>query len=374
MNGIPLKAMAAGEDNSVPISASVVLPENQFNKDASYFYLKMTPGQEQKLEVKLNNSSDKAQTVKVNLAPGITNDNGIIDYPDTIKEYDKTLKNPFSKIASTDKKVTIDANSGKSIFVDVKMPTEEYDGMIIGGINIILADDEEEKDEKEKSEGGGMQIRNIIRYNFGVVLIENENIVTPDMKMNKAYAGQVMGVNTFMANLSNTESWIIDNLEVTAKVYKKGSNEVLYEANKKGLRMAPNSNFNFGISMGTKAYQPGDYRMTVVAKSESPDKEWSFEKNFTIDRETAKKLNEKAAELDKDYTMYWIIGGASLIALLIIVIVLIVIYRKKKKAKEEAERKRRLARKRKRQAQAKKAQNAKSTKEAPTRKRAPNNK
>ncbi|MGX7417561.1 DUF916 and DUF3324 domain-containing protein [Carnobacterium gallinarum] len=351
---LPQKAYAANEDSSVPISANVVLPENQYKKEASYFYLKMTPGQEQELEVKLNNGSDKAQTVDISLASGITNDGGIIDYPDDLKKFDKTLKYPFSKIASTDKTATIDPNSTKSIFIKVKMPAEEYDGMIIGGINISLKENND-KEKADKDSEGGMKIKNVIRYNFGIVLIENENVVIPDMKLNKAYAGQVMGINTIKANLSNTESWIIDNLDITAKVSKKGSKEVLYETTKNGLRMAPNSNFDFGIGMGNKAYKAGSYKVTIAAKSDSPEKEWNFEKEFTIDSETAKKLNDKAAELEApDYTMYWIIGGVSLGALLIVVIVTLVIYKKKKKAREKEERRKRLMRKKKRQAQNKK--------------------
>ncbi|CCO11905.2 hypothetical protein BN424_2466 [Carnobacterium maltaromaticum LMA28] len=48
--------------------------------------MKMTPNQEQDLEVVLSNTSDTVQKVEVSLAAGITNDNGIIDYPDGQKK------------------------------------------------------------------------------------------------------------------------------------------------------------------------------------------------------------------------------------------------------------------------------------------------
>lgn len=338
-----LLKVEAADNDSVPVSARVVLPENQFNKEASYFYLKMTPNQEQDLEVVLSNTSDSVQKVEVSLAAGITNDNGIIDYPDGQKKFDASLKYPFSKLASTEKNVTIDPKSDKSVMIKVKMPAEEFDGLIIGGINIRL----NQADDTKKESEGGMQIKNIIRYNFGVVLVENETVIVPEMKMNKAFPSQVMGVNTVKANLSNTEPGIIDGLEVVVKVTKKGSKEVLYEATKQGLRMAPNSTFDFGVSMDNKAYQAGDYTMSVVAKAENPDKEWSWNKDFTVDRETAQKLNAKAADLEKDYSMYWIVGGIVIGVLLVVVILCIIFYRKKKK-KAEAERRKRQAQKRKR--------------------------
>ncbi|MEG2504464.1 MAG: DUF916 domain-containing protein, partial [Carnobacterium sp.] len=165
-----LLKVEAADNDSVPVSARVVLPENQFNKEASYFYLKMTPNQEQDLEVVLSNTSDSVQKVEVSLAAGITNDNGIIDYPDGQKKFDASLKYPFSKLASTEKNVTIDPKSDKSVMIKVKMPAEEFDGLIIGGINIRL----NQADDTKKESEGGMQIKNIIRYNFGVVLVENE--------------------------------------------------------------------------------------------------------------------------------------------------------------------------------------------------------
>lgn len=50
-----------------------------------------------------------------------------------------------------------------------------------------------------------------------------------------------------------------------------------------------------------------------------------------MDRETAQKLNAKAADLEKDYSMYWIVGGIVIGVLLLVVILCIIFYRKKKK-------------------------------------------
>lgn len=101
-------------ETGMPISVNAVLPENQFNKQVSYFYLKMEPGDEQEIELKLGNSSNEDQKVEVTLTPAITNDNGIIVYPDDVKKVDSSLVHPFTSIATTDKDVTVPANSETS--------------------------------------------------------------------------------------------------------------------------------------------------------------------------------------------------------------------------------------------------------------------
>ncbi|TFJ45510.1 cell surface protein [Carnobacterium divergens] len=324
----------------MPISVNAVLPENQFNKQVSYFYLKMEPGDEQEIELKLGNSSNEDQKVEVTLTPAITNDNGIIAYPDDVKKVDSSLVHPFTSIATTDKDVTVPANSETSVKIKLKMPTEEYEGMIAGGINVKL---KETKDDAEKKNETGMKIKNVLTYNIGVVLVENETIVVPEMKLNKVFAGQVMGTNTIKTNLSNTKATPIEELEIAAKIYTEKGKEPLFEEHKKNLRMAPNSNFNFGVGLGNQAYKAGNYRIVINAKSDPADKKWSFEKEFTIDRETAKKLNATASDLEKDNTLYYIIGGSVLLILLIVLLYFIKRYKANQKKKREQERKRRKA-------------------------------
>lgn len=60
---------------------------------------------------------------------------------------DSSLVHPFTSIATTDKDVTVPANSETSVKIKLKMPTEEYEGMIAGGINVKL---KETKDDAEK--------------------------------------------------------------------------------------------------------------------------------------------------------------------------------------------------------------------------------
>ncbi|MBP1040078.1 DUF916 and DUF3324 domain-containing protein [Vagococcus sp. BWB3-3] len=321
--------------DSSPIAVKAILPENQFKKDVSFYYLKMSPGAKQEIELQLFNSSDQEVTAEVGLSSATTNDNGLIDYNLMEKEIDKSLLFPFPSIASTPKEVKVPAQSDVKTKIQIEMPAEEYDGMILGGVN-VKTKKTEDKQTEDKSSQGGMKIENEMTYSIGVVLIENEEFVKTDMKLNKVFASQIMGNNTTKATLQNPTSAVMEDVSIEAKVMKKGSSDVLYEVKSDGYRMAPNSAFDFGIPIGKERYRAGEYTLKLVAVSDPKDEkdgerqEWTFEEDFVIKREEADKLNAKAVDLPTDYTKWYIIGGVALLALILIIIMIVVIVKKKK--------------------------------------------
>lgn len=328
---------------SASLSVKAILPENQFDKDVSFYYLKMEAGATQDIELQLFNSSDKEVTALVSLTAATTNDNGLIDYNLPDKKIDSSLQTPFSKIATTPKEVVVPANKDVTTKITINMPAEEYNGMIVGGINVRAKAAEESK---ESDKEGGMQIVNEMNYAIGVVLVENEEKVKTDMLMSKVYASQIMGNNTTKATLQNPTAAVIEDLSINAEIFAADGTSVLYKHNVDGYRMAPNSSFDFGVPIGNERYQAGKYRIEVEATSDPKDPEkngekqtWKFNKEFTITRAQADALNEKAVDLPPDYTMYYIIGAIVASVLIIGIIVAIVAVRKKR-AKEKARRRR----------------------------------
>ncbi|MCT0448490.1 DUF3324 domain-containing protein, partial [Lactococcus lactis] len=91
---------------------------------------------------------------------------------------------------------------------------------------------------------------------------------------------------------------------------------------RQGLKMAPNSNFDYAISLGDKPFKPGKYTFKGIAKSER--KQWNFEKDFEIKGKAAKSFNKKSVSIKKDHTwIYFLLGGLLLISLLIIILILL---------------------------------------------------
>lgn len=320
--------------DSTPLSVKAILPDNQFNKKVSYYHLMMEPGAKQEIDLQLFNSSDKETTALVTLTAAMTNDNGLLDYNLSDKKKDKSLLYPFPEIASTPKEVKIPANTDVMTKISIEMPSEEYSGMILGGINIKVKKEEEKTKEKET---GGMKIENELNYALGVVLVENEERVSTTMKFLKVYASQVMGNNTTKVTLQNPTAAVMENVSYKAGIFAEGSDAVLYETTKEDYRMAPNSNFDLGIPIGQERYKAGKYRLRLTATSDPKEpadgekQTWEFDESFDIKREEADKLNATAVDLPMDYTMYYIIGGLST-ALLIGLSVFGVMKRRKKKA------------------------------------------
>ncbi|OJG28391.1 hypothetical protein RU98_GL001639 [Enterococcus caccae] len=324
----PIKASA--QVGKMNVSMTAVIPENQIDKTKTYFDLKMKPGQVQELEVLINNPLDEPVTVENHANTAITNDNGIVDYSNSEPKLDETLKSPFSAISELEKETTIPAKSSKSLKVKVTMPEEEFDGVILGGLYFT----EKEDKTKEEKENSGVQIRNRLAFAVGIMIRENDNAIKPDLKLGKIQPSQVNYRNVLKANIQNTQPVIIQDMKVDVRVTKKGKNESLFEQNKTGVRMAPNSNFNFGISWANQEFKPGTYTLHMNVTSGSD--EWKWSKDFEISKKEAQELNEQAVELEVDNTKWYIIGGvAGAIVLIIITFVLSQYISKKRRQKRK---------------------------------------
>ncbi|HEQ3529206.1 TPA: DUF916 and DUF3324 domain-containing protein [Bacillus cereus] len=309
-------------------AVTAVIPENQVDKNQTYFDLKMEPGKKQTIQVQMKNDTDKEVIVETHANTAITNSNGITDYSMIDPQLDSTLKTPFSKIAKVQKETKIPAKGKVTLDVSIEMPAESFDGVILGGLYF-----REKEDEKEKGTSDNVQIENKYAYAIGVVLRETDAQVKPDMKLNEVKPGQVNARNVVTANLQNIKPAMLKNLSVDAKVYTEKGKDILHETKKENLRMAPNSNFDYAISWDNKALEPGTYRLEM--KATDGDQKWEWTKKFTIEGKEAQKLNDTAVEAKKDYTLYYIIGGILLLVALLVLVFLLGRRSKKKGGEQE---------------------------------------
>lgn len=302
---------------SMPYSVSAVLPDNQMDKTKTYFDLKMRPGEKQMIEVELTNAADRDITVEMSANTAITNDNGIVDYSYMGHKFDKTLKHPFSSLAKMERETTIPKQSSKRVQVALTMPENGFKGTILGGLRF----NEKEAENAKQKKASGVQIENKYAFVVGVVLQESDEKSKENFDLGNIKPSQVNFRNVLKANVQNKAALIVPEMEIKAYVTKKGGKKVLFETNKEHLRMAPNSNFNYGISWDNKPFKPGKYTLHMQLKAS--DKTWKWKKDFEIERKEAKKFNDRAVELEKDYTMYYIIGGAILVLILLVVVYLL---------------------------------------------------
>ncbi|WP_088809634.1 MULTISPECIES: DUF916 and DUF3324 domain-containing protein [Listeria] len=312
----------------VDYSVQAIIPENQIDKKQGYFDLRMQPLMEQRLQVKVFNSSNHEIKVKQDVTYASTNKSGMIDYSKkSLKKADESLKVPLPKIAEViEDNITIPANSFKDVWINVKMPKESFDGIILGAVEFTQVN--EEVDDKKES---GLSIENEYSYVVGIQLSETAKKIEPNLNLLNVKAGLDNYRTSVSAVLQNDQPVILDHLSVDAKVYKKGENKVLHETAKTDLKMAPNSNFGYAIDWENQPLEEGTYVLKL--KADNGSETWNFTKEFKIGND-AKDLNKKAVDVEKNYLWWWIIGGALAIAIVLLIIWFIV-RRKNKKDDED---------------------------------------
>lgn len=306
-------------------SVNAVIPDNQIDKEKSYFDLKVTPGEKQKLIVKLRNTTDKEIVINPHIQSAKTNKNGVIDYtPNKIKK-DDTLKIAMEDVAKVPEEVTVPPQSEKDLTIEVTVPKDKFDGVILGGIYLKEDTSKNKEDDKEKD----VAIKNEYSYVVALQMRQNDNKVKPMLHMNEVNPETQNARNVIVANIQNSEPMIISKLKIDATVNKKGSKDNLAILKKENLQVAPNSNFNIAVPLEGEKLEAGTYILNM--KAESAGKEWQFKKEFSISADKATTMNEKDVTLEKETpTMLYIFLGVAFLIVIAVVIYFIIRRNKRK--------------------------------------------
>ncbi len=118
---------------NVGFSVDTKIPNNQIDKDVTYFNLRMKPEQKQTISIDVYNSISETAEFQLDLTNSTTNSNGLVTYDDLDREKDESLKYgikdiaKFSEDGKTSKKIKMDPLSKKTVNIDLNMPKEEFD-------------------------------------------------------------------------------------------------------------------------------------------------------------------------------------------------------------------------------------------------------
>lgn len=307
------KEVFAEKTNMSPnFTVKANLPDNQLEDATGYFHLSMQGGQEQQLEVSISNTTDTVISVYPSLATATTNSNGVISYKGNGKQQDNSLSIDFESISSLgSENIVLQPLETKSLTIDVKIPETEVKGQLLGGISF------EEGLSADKNESSSMVV-NRFSYNIAVMIEVGNEMPENELQLNEVFAAQRSGFNFIEVNLQNTAEKMISSLAVDASIYPSGKEEPIYMSNRTGLKMAPNSNFNYGIDLKQTPIKAGDYKIELSIIAD--DKTYKFEKEFMITTEEANHLNETAVlvETPNDSSLIIVISLAIGVLILII--------------------------------------------------------
>lgn len=293
-------------------------PANQ-QGDPGYFDLLMKAKQKQTVQLILKNPSDQDVTVEVNLNSAKTNMHGVMEYGPTKLKNDQSLIYDFADVVKGPKKVTVPKKSEKELPLEITMPAESFKGKIVGGIQL-----QKSEDETQLGQVKGATVLNKYAYVIAMVLSESQETILPELELNKLVPGQANYRNVIYGDFSNVTAEFLNDLSIDVKIMSVKNADVLYEKKKAGMRMAPNSQMLFPISLEGKKMLPGVYRGQIVATA--GEQKWEWEEKFEITDEEADKYNQLDVSLVQDKSLNWlviilivgVIVGLSLLAYFIV--------------------------------------------------------
>ena len=299
-------------------------PESQVEGSGRYFDLNSEPGSTEELTLKIQNANDQAKTIEITAHTAFTNVQGVVEYGKDAEKADPTLPYSLADLIEPPVPIELAGNETKTVKVMLNMPKEAFSGFLAGGLRIAEV---KEKPQETETSGEGVAIKNEFAYVIGVVVSNDRSAVKPDLDLLDVFADQLNYRNVISANLQNFTPTFVNHLEVEATVQKEGENDILYRAKQEQMQMAPNSNFNFPISLEGDRFRSGDYVLKMTARS--GEEEWQWERNFTIDADEARALNRADVMLDTSIN-WWMIGSIILLVLLLGIILYLSRHNRKK--------------------------------------------
>ncbi|MBO0468670.1 DUF916 and DUF3324 domain-containing protein [Enterococcus plantarum] len=320
------KALAAPEGDNLGYVVSLVQPKSQIDPNKSYFYVQTEPGIEQELEVRIKSTKKENVKIKISATDAFTGDNGTIEYTDKKEKLDETLQNPVSSLVKVETpEITIGNFEESKVMIRLTPPKEHYEGVKMGALVFKL-------DLGEKSSGVATEFS----YRTGFLLSESGDEFNngQTLEMTSAKATIKRGKKMVLANLKNPEPKVLEDLNITATMVKKGTDKVIKQKTVQNYSMAPNSQFDFEMDWGIENLPSGTY--TLKLKAENSSKEWDLSKDFTITNKQAKEMNEQSAF--KIVTPVWIKIVTLIMAFTTTLGVVIIIIRRKKWEKNERNR------------------------------------
>lgn len=271
---------------------------HQIDPDSGYFDLYEVPGEKDQLKLKILNQSNQEKEMSIKVTNGNTNSNGLIDYTGELKDH-PSLKIPLNSILKTaDDTVIVKPNSEKEVTLNLTMPENQFEGIILGGIQV--------SDITQPSNSSNTtSINNKYVYTLGVVLkndpkvetFKNISIVLENIQSELFYGKKVVQVN-----LLNENPYILGKATVQGTITDEKTKKIVQEQKNENVSIAPNSIYPFQFDWKKEEIKPGNYLFRGVVKTK--DNKWEFSKKFTVTRKQANNMNKKT--VFKIFIPYWV--------------------------------------------------------------------
>lgn len=320
-------AKSTAPSNEIGFSVAAKIPNNQIHKNNSFFDLKMDKNQRETLETVIYNTTNQDIQVETAIHTAYTNTNGVVEYVTPAKKYDRSLTYRMDELTKLTghQTVTVPANGSTTIAAQVQMPKKAFNGVLMGGWYFKRVNSKVTGEVK-----GSMNIRNQYSYVIGLKYTSG-TVPQPTMKLDSVGAGTINYHKGIMVTLRNPTAVMIPNLTTDTTITSKNSGKVVQKATKKGVQMAPNTFYKYPMLLGKTNLQAGRYHLKMIVKNQAH--RWTFEKDFDITQQDAKKYNQLAVD-NNGVSIWWLIGLGALGMLILVGLVLWIIWLVRKRRKK----------------------------------------
>ncbi|MDT2661648.1 DUF916 and DUF3324 domain-containing protein [Enterococcus hulanensis] len=267
-------------------TVEAIQPETQIKKEFSFFYIRVEPEEPQTLKVKVISKRKEPSKIKIHLNNAVTNIMGQVDYGQENPELDSSMKLPLTYFVKLkEKTITVKNFEEKIVELEVTPPKEKFSGVRLGAISFQSID-------KKEDESG---VKSNYGYKIGLMASEDQAPYNVGGAINHLKVGAALynGEKVVAMTLQNPKPVLLENVTVQTKLYKKGSKEVIASNALQGMRLAPNSSFDFLTYLGIEELKPGKYIIESHATDEK--KNWDWKKEFEVTDKQANQINEDAA-------------------------------------------------------------------------------
>lgn len=319
------------ESDSAGFYVSAQLPDNQIDKNVSYFDLRMKPSQEQTVKVKVFNEKSEDMDVSVYVANASSNSNGLIDYTQQGVK-DSSLEYPLESIAKPETDmITIPANGSKTVSVKLNMPKDEYDGIVLGGLVFKeITDDAEDDTSSEES----LAINNVLSYALAIKLSENDEYEDIDLSLSDVEARVVNYEPVITHYIQNDAAALSTKMSMTVAVSDVDTGKNVATTKNDNVSIAPDSIMPYSLKLKDTELKEGNYvsNVSITYKdNNNKDKTVEFEKEFSVSAEHEKATNDYSSV--QSTTPAWakiMIASIAILIAAVLTLIIILLVRKKK--------------------------------------------
>lgn len=302
---LTMSQTAFAADNSKSYSVQAILPDNQLDKNVSYYDLKAEPNQTTNLKLLVANTGSEPITVGVELNNAYTTNSATIGYDKySVKTYRSENPSLSSLVEGQRKqKITLAAGANKVVSFKIKNPAKPFNGIILGGITTTAV--------VTPSDDKKVSVANQIRYVKGVVLHSKTDEVKPQMNLLSAAPKSYEDSVGLSYNLTNEAPININDLKVKATIKHKDLKAINYNAS--NLQIAPDSKFEYFIPI--KHLKPGIYTTKLTFYNDAGFSK-TFNNRLKVTQGKISALDESTQQTTSNKTLLYVIVGLIVVLLL----------------------------------------------------------